>query len=525
MSHAYRISGHVLRRSTLANDRIENRADQPRPELPQWAEYAITAAGVAILTGVLLASDGYIAVSEMDVAYISVTMAAAYLFGKGPAILAYILGFLAYGVLFIPPQRQVWPLAETVEGWTMVGVYLVFSLAVGGAALSARRRKIRIQQLAAELGETSRRLKFHVENSPLAVIEWDPEYRITMWNEEAERMFGWRAKEVLGRHIEEFPFVHEEDWPAVQQLIADMLAGRSPRNVNPNRNYRKNGSVIYCEWYNSALRDESGRLVSILSQVQDITEHVTARTELERAYSREHRIAETLQTSLMRPVPGRIDNFEFETLYKAALDEARVGGDFYDVFQIDDDRIGVVVGDVSGKGLAAAVQVATAKYSIRCRTQDCSSPSLVLEQVNNSVVQDTNVEGFVTIFLGLLDREHKTLTYANGGHSPAVLWDATKQAATLIEPTGPVLGVERGLIYTQRIVQLRPLDELLLATDGLYEIRYDNHPLGISRLLAEYAGLKKAGVDSATQLLQHITEMCHGDLRDDVAILRITLTK
>lgn len=116
------------------------------------------------------------------------------------------------------------------------------------------------------------RLQYHVENSPLAVIEWDQDWRVNYWSKQAERMFGYRAEEIVGRSTGELGFVHPEDAAAVGEVVEALRSGREVRNMSLNRNVRKDGSVAYCEWYNSGLRDARGNVVSILSLVLDVTE-------------------------------------------------------------------------------------------------------------------------------------------------------------------------------------------------------------------------------------------------------------
>ena len=117
-------------------------------------------------------------------------------------------------------------------------------------------------------------------NSPLAIIEFDAKFRITRWTGEASRIFGWSADEVIGKAIGDFPWVYEQDTGKVTEISSEMLSGRSSRNMHANRNYRKDGSVIYCEWYNSAVRDPEGNLLSILSQVLDVTGRTLAESML-----------------------------------------------------------------------------------------------------------------------------------------------------------------------------------------------------------------------------------------------------
>jgi PAS domain S-box-containing protein len=131
-----------------------------------------------------------------------------------------------------------------------------------------------------ELQHTLQRLTFHVENSPLAVIEWDSNYQVQRWSQQAEQIFGWKAEEVLGQQIDELQLVFTEDRDAVDVVMTNLLDSSTSRCIFCNRNYTKEGSVIDCEWYNSALRDDDDNLVSILSLALDITSRKQAETAL-----------------------------------------------------------------------------------------------------------------------------------------------------------------------------------------------------------------------------------------------------
>jgi PAS domain S-box-containing protein len=156
---------------------------------------------------------------------------------------------------------------------------------VGGIAVvyDITERK-RVEEAAQEAHQ---RLSFHVENSPLAVIEWDSDFRVSRWSASAERLFGWTPEEVLGKHVSEWHFVFDEDADAVAQVTQRQRVGAELLGVLHNRNYTKDGSVLYCEWYNSVLRDESGELVSVLSLVLDVTTRNLAEEERVNLLARE----------------------------------------------------------------------------------------------------------------------------------------------------------------------------------------------------------------------------------------------
>ena len=120
------------------------------------------------------------------------------------------------------------------------------------------------------LWKANQELNYHIENSPLATITWDQEFRTRRWSARAEEIFGWKSEEVLGKTFFDWKFIYEPDIPTVQQVAAQIL--RDGKASCHNRNYRKDGSIIYCDWYNSVLLDEAGNLVSMTSLVQDVSE-------------------------------------------------------------------------------------------------------------------------------------------------------------------------------------------------------------------------------------------------------------
>jgi PAS domain S-box-containing protein len=127
--------------------------------------------------------------------------------------------------------------------------------------------------------EATRRLEFHVESSPLAVVEWDSDFRVSRWSASAEGLFGWKSEDVLGKHVNEWRFVFADDVDAVALVTNRQREGVEVQGVQRNRNYTREGSILYCEWYNSVLRDERGKLVSVLSLVLDVTARQSAEDE------------------------------------------------------------------------------------------------------------------------------------------------------------------------------------------------------------------------------------------------------
>jgi diguanylate cyclase (GGDEF)-like protein/PAS domain S-box-containing protein len=124
-------------------------------------------------------------------------------------------------------------------------------------------------------------LSAHIDNTPLAVIEWDTQLRIARWSGQAEAIFGWTAAETLGRAFNGWRHIYEDDAPAAVRAMQGLAEGRERHTTLLHRNYRKDGSVIWVEWHSSALRDETGRVISILSLAQDVSSRIQAEERLQ----------------------------------------------------------------------------------------------------------------------------------------------------------------------------------------------------------------------------------------------------
>lgn len=161
----------------------------------------------------------------------------------------------------------------------------------------------RVQERTIALQKAYQELACLIDNSPLAVIEWDSNFRIRSWSAQAEQLFGWAAKEVIGLRANEFPFVHEADWAGNQLAMSSLKDASQPHGIHCHRNYTKHQSILYCEWYNSALFDESGNLISVLSLVLDVTQRKHAEANLQAS---QQRFATAFHCS---PVPLSITTF------------------------------------------------------------------------------------------------------------------------------------------------------------------------------------------------------------------------
>jgi PAS domain S-box-containing protein len=150
---------------------------------------------------------------------------------------------------------------------------------------------IRIQK---KLKLTYKRLKFHIQNSPLGTIEWDQNFQVKKWSHRAAEIFGFTFQQVAKQNPLSFNLFHPESLDEISENIKKLTAGEVSAHQMLNRNLNSKGEVLYCEWYNSVLKDEKGKVISILSLVQDVTSKKLA----EENFKKEKNFVENIINSL-----------------------------------------------------------------------------------------------------------------------------------------------------------------------------------------------------------------------------------
>ncbi|MCE5315522.1 MAG: SpoIIE family protein phosphatase [Armatimonadota bacterium] len=240
-------------------------------------------------------------------------------------------------------------------------------------------------------------------------------------------------------------------------------------------------------------------------------------------YTRESSIAERLQNSLISEAPESCKGLRFAGRYIPALDEARIGGDFYDVSVLPDGTVGVVIGDVSGKGLKAAIHLAACKHMLRAMMfAHPNDPARALSRLNSAINHFFDLSFFVTVFCGIIDPKQQTMVYANAGHPPALLISQEGKIQRLLASMGVPVGSGQQCDYDMVRVNFEPSDMLLLYTDGVTDATVAGEPLGVD-------GVQKivfdAGDCSPSEMIDRIcSRLCGADgyaAKDDIAMLAI----
>jgi serine phosphatase RsbU (regulator of sigma subunit) len=232
----------------------------------------------------------------------------------------------------------------------------------------------------------------------------------------------------------------------------------------------------------------------------------------------ELRLARSIQrASLPREVPT-LEGWQISPFYRPARE---VGGDFYDFFELEDGRLGLVVGDATGHGVPAALVMASARSMLRAVAQASDSPGDVLRRVNDPLATDIPANMFVTCFYAILDPESGSLTYANAGHDLPYLY--RNSAAEELRARGMPLGLMPGMGYEEKQTILKAGEAALLYSDGLVEAHDpEGEMFGFPRLralVAEHGEQRSLGDFLLEELHSFVGESWEQE--DDITLLTL----
>ncbi|MGH7729394.1 MAG: PP2C family protein-serine/threonine phosphatase [Vulcanimicrobiaceae bacterium] len=328
------------------------------------------------------------------------------------------------------------------------------------------------------------------------------------WEREVERPLLTRpyAPDALGRQTMGKYLADKlsDDTNLLNQLLADRLA-RAQGQLRDRINEALVGGVT---------------AITIFGLIGVV--FLASRAQMLAVIDREREIVETLQGAFRTDL-DRLPGSRIGTAYLSADKDAAVGGDLYDVRRLDEGRGLIIVADISGKGIQAAVNTAFVKYSMRTLAFANPDPAAILQEFNRiflATIADPTI--FVVAFVAILDGRAKTLCYASAGHSGAYVRrdDSVRQ----LDVTGPIVGLSEAVAYENRTLGLRVGDLVVLATDGLTESRdLDGNQLDDAGAMALLQRTPLDPQECANELVGAVRRMSGGAPKDDLALLVIAI--
>ena len=363
------------------------------------------------------------------------------------------------------------------------------------------------------LRESEARFRELADTAPAMIWTTDVEGLVTFVNEGWLGFTGTDFQEELGASFG--VGVHPEDVELVLSSWDRSLEAREPWECE----YRLRHTSGAYRWVvdRGVPRYEDGRFAGYVGAAIDIHERKTMEGRLLEVYQREHKIAETLQRSLLPERLPPVEGLELSARYLPGTRGAAIGGDWYDVLERPDGRVALVVGDVAGHGLRAAASMGQLRNAFRAYGLVETSPAEVVARINRLVMSGVE-QVMATVLYLVLDRESGEVSFTAAGHPPPLV----------IAPDGPrfleggrsvPIGAAEPAGFREATGVIPPGSTLLLYTDGLVERR--DTPLD-ERLEELAAAAGQAGPDIG-ELCDHVIEavLGEGEPRDDVAVLAV----
>ena len=508
----------------MADTTVETKLPFSVRSAPHPSGYGIAILAVAALLLIRYLLDPLLHRDSPLLAFILAVLIAARYGGPGPALFATALSAFIGNYFFIEP---IYSLAIVgTSDFVRLLLFMFIGLSITAQTEASRRAQKRAEESAEAERLSEERFRLMVASvQDYAICTLDPQGCVTTWNEGAQQIKGYTAEEMFGEHISRF--YAPEDVARGEPERALAAARAQGRFEEEGWRVRKDGSRFLAHVVITAVRDEAGVLRGFAKVARDITDRRQAQEALQAAYEQERHFSSSLQRSLLLAPPE--DNFPgiaVVTHYESAWEELSVGGDFFDVFALEGGKIALVVGDISGKGLAAAVLTAEVKFTLRAYLNEYRHLGRAMTSLNNYLcdvpqAQREGVLSFTVLTLAVIDPASGAVSLAVAGAEPPLVLRASGKIESM-DPKGSglPLGIRAGEEYPVTAFQFSPGDTLLITTDGIIEARHGRKlfgPEGMEQAAREAAELPLRQIGQA--IVDAARAFAGGTLQDDVCLL------
>jgi sigma-B regulation protein RsbU (phosphoserine phosphatase) len=374
--------------------------------------------------------------------------------------------------------------------------------------------------------DSEKRTRLIIESSINAIVIMNADGVITDWNRRAEKMFGWSYSEAVGQPLKDliipprFRNAHQKGLEHFLQTGVGPLLNRQFESTA----VRRDGTEFPVELSISPLK--LGGTYIFSGFIHDITDRKAAEQQIRQTQVKlaiaqsEIKIARQIQSSLLPTSSIKSDHFEVTGF---CLPANQVGGDYFDYFIRNEDRLDMIIADVSGHSIGPALFMVEARSAIRTRATGSETPAETLSLLNKFLYEDLdNSDYFITLFYLQYDIGSQQLRFANAGHPPPLLFNPSDSECRQLDADGLILGIREHVDFEEKTTMLSQGDLILLYTDGLTEAE---------NIHGEFFGLKRVNdilIQYAQQtpqmiievLLEQLKQFCQTEsFKDDITLM------
>jgi serine phosphatase RsbU (regulator of sigma subunit) len=375
--------------------------------------------------------------------------------------------------------------------------------------------------LLVERNELALRFELLLREAPVGFLLVDNQLQILVANQQLAGLRGLQAEDFLGHRLSEVQGVSGAAADLEQAMAGVLLSGSPVLGLSlADGDTAERGTREFEANVFPVTDPSSGATVGVGVTVNEVTDRNRSERYLEELLRDRDRVARALQESLLPPALPEPAGLAFAASYLPAGTGADLGGDFYDVFETVDDCWHVVLGDICGKGLAAATQIGLARHTMRAASIEHGDAHRALEMLNTVLHSQAESDRFLTAVHMVIDLSGwvPLLTVALGGHPPPLL--VREGEVTELGEYGPLLGIHETVEVPEVQLELQVGDLVIAYTDGLIEDRHGR--FGEDELRAFLATASGARPEEVvTALERRVAEERPGPPEDDVAIVAL----
>ncbi len=352
-------------------------------------------------------------------------------------------------------------------------------------------------------------------------FQWDIAANKVTWSDGLYHIYGLKPQE-FGASFEAFlNQVHQDSREIVRQTIETAYRDCKPFQME-ERIVRSDGEIRVLFSKGEIITNDQGTPVRMVGSCQDVTERKKAE-EARISSLEEARMARNIQVNLLPQSNPDVAGYDIAGMSIPALN---VGGDYYDFIRLDDYRLAISLGDVSGKGLAASLVMSNLQATIRGQTFFEANAKGCLERANTLLFHSTDSRTFVSLFYGILDTQKNTLCYSNAGHDIPLIFSAGRKPNPL-KTRGIALGLKENVSYVKEERSIHPNDLVLIYSDGISEAMNERKEEFGDKRLQEI--VQHNSGDSARELIDKIIAAANlhfgnASQNDDMTIIIIKRT-